>query len=43
MTYPLDEARDGIISSLKTTLTKLNYDIDIKLETPPEEKMGDFA
>ena len=43
MAYPLDEARDEIISSLKTTLTKLNYDIDIKLKTPPDEKMGDFA
>jgi len=43
MTYPLDEARDEIISSLKTTLTKLNYGINIKLEAPPDEKMGDFA
>ena len=43
MTYPLDEAKNEIISSLKATLDKLNYDVDVKLETPPEEKMGDFA
>jgi len=43
MTHPLDEARDEIISSLKIILSELNYDTEIKLEIPPDEKMGGFA
>ncbi len=43
MTYPLDEARDEIISSLKIALAEQNHVIEIKLKIPPDEKMGDFA
>ena len=42
MNYPLYEARNEIISNLKSALSKLEYEIDIRLELPPEG-MGDFA
>ena len=42
MTYPLDESKKEITSTLKKILSKLNYDCKIKLEIPPED-MGDFA
>ena len=35
MIYPLTEAKYQIILNLRSTLKKLNYNIDIKLETPP--------
>ena len=40
--YPLEEARNKIISKIKEALSQLKYKCDIKLETPPEN-MGDFA
>ena len=43
MQYPVYEARNEIVSILKKALSKLKYETDIKLEKPPEEKMGDFA
>jgi len=43
MNYPLDEARKEIITTLKDALSWLNLDCEIKLETPPEDDMGDFA
>jgi len=42
MTYPLDDARKEITSSLETVLAKLDYDCEVKLETP-RKHMGDFA
>ena len=42
MSYPLIEAKKQVISSLKESLSKLNYKCEIKLEIPPEQ-MGDFA
>jgi len=42
MIYPLDEAKKEITSLLKKTLYQLNYDCEVKLETPPEGH-GDFA
>ena len=42
MNYPLYEVENEIVSLLENALTKLNYDCEIKLETPPEN-MGDFA
>jgi len=42
MTYPLDDARREITSSLETVLAKLNYDCKVKLETP-RKHMGNFA
>ncbi len=42
MSYPLYNARNEILSNLKSTLSKLRYDDDIKLETPPMG-LGDFA
>jgi len=42
MTYPLDDARKEITSSLETVLAKLNYDCEVKLEMP-REHIGDFA
>lgn len=43
MEYPIFEAKKQIIESLKEILSKLNYDIDVTIESPPDEKMGDFA
>ncbi len=43
MQYPVYEARNEVVSILKKALSKLKYETDIKLEKPPEEKMGDFA
>jgi len=43
MAYPLDEARKEITYALKNVLSQLKLECKIKLETPPEENMGDFA
>lgn len=43
MNYPLYKARNEIVSLLEKTLSKLKYNTEIKLEKPPEEKIGDFA
>ena len=43
MNYPLDEARKEIEVALKKATSQLNLDCEIKLESPPEENMGDFA
>jgi len=43
MYYPLYEARNEIISILQKAVSNLKYKAEIKLEIPPEEKMGDFA
>jgi len=43
MEYPLDIVRDEIIKSLNNTLKELNISCEVKIETPPEENMGDFA
>ncbi|MDH7517507.1 MAG: arginine--tRNA ligase [Candidatus Thermoplasmatota archaeon] len=43
MKYPLDEAKKEIITTLENVLSELNIKYEIKLETPPEENMGDFA
>jgi len=42
MTYPLESLKQEITNQLITTLKKLNYKCEIKLDTPPEN-MGDFA
>jgi arginyl-tRNA synthetase len=42
MTYPLYEAKNEIVSKLKSALLKLNYTGEIKLEIPPTG-LGDFA
>jgi len=43
MSYPYEKARTEIISQLKKTLSQLKYDCEIKLETPSQDSMGDFA
>ena len=43
MNYPLDEAKKEIITALENTLSELKIKCEVKLETPPEENMGDFA
>ena len=43
MNYPLEQAKKEIISILKKTLSELKYKCEIKLETPPDENMGDFS
>ena len=43
MSYPLEQAKKEIISTLKKTLSELKYKCEIKLETPPEKNMGDFS
>ena len=40
--YPLEEAKNEIITLLKKLLKEYKYEKEIKLEIPPE-KMGDFA
>ena len=40
--YPLNEAKNEIISLMNKILSKLNYDCKTKLEIPPEG-LGDFA
>jgi arginyl-tRNA synthetase len=42
MSYPLNKVKDDIVSNLKSTLSKLKYEGDIKLEIPPTG-LGDFA
>jgi arginyl-tRNA synthetase len=42
MSYPLNGARNEIISELKTILEKLGYMDEIKIEIPPTN-LGDFA
>lgn len=42
MTYPLIEAKKEVHSLIKKSLSKLNYECEIKLEIPPGE-LGDFA
>lgn len=43
MIYPLQKAKKEVISALQDTLSQLKFDCKIKLETPPEDKMGDFS
>ncbi len=43
MSYPLNQAKLEIISSIKKVLLELGYKYEIKLEIPPSEEMGDFA
>jgi arginyl-tRNA synthetase len=43
MSYPLNQAKSEIISSIDKVLSELNYKFEIKLETPPSEEIGDFA
>jgi arginyl-tRNA synthetase len=42
MSYPINEARNEIITKLKTILEKLGYKDEIKIEIPPLN-LGDFA
>jgi arginyl-tRNA synthetase len=42
MTYPILEAENQLVTILNTSLKKLGYDSDIRLEHPPGE-LGDFA
>lgn len=42
MKYSLYEAKKSVENTIKNALSQLNYDCDIKIETPPIE-LGDFA
>jgi arginyl-tRNA synthetase len=42
MKYPLEKAQEEIKSALQAVLSQLSYNIDIRLEIPPEG-LGDFA
>jgi len=43
MSYPLNQAKLEIISSINKVLLELGCKYEIKLEVPPSEDMGDFA
>ena len=43
MNYPLFEAETETIKLLKNAISKLKYECEIKLETPSQDSMGDFA
>ena len=41
--YPLEEAKNQITKILEKILIDFGCKSDIKIETPKDEKMGDFA
>jgi arginyl-tRNA synthetase len=43
MTYPLNDAKNEITTILNNALSKLKYKSEVKIEIPPDYKMGDFA
>ena len=43
MKYPIFKIKEDIIDNLSVILEKLGYPIEVKLEIPPDEKMGDYA
>jgi arginyl-tRNA synthetase len=43
MTYPLDDAKKEITSTLEKVLSQLKLKCEVKLEKPPEDNMGDYA
>lgn len=43
MKYPIFKLQKYLIDNLSDTLGKLGYTSEIKLEVPPDEKIGDYA
>ena len=43
MKYPIFKIKENIIDNLSVILEKLGYPIEVKLEIPPDEKIGDYA
>jgi len=43
MKYPIFKLQEDLIDNLSDIVGKLGYDKEVKLETPPDEKIGDYA